>query len=394
MLGPQRAAKPESGITLAEAKAWCQGNAACVSFERMPTAGSFQFSTSCTVSVAVASSNLFDLHVIDRTTAGGKLLDGHSIGNNYQRQDRRTDANFVKAETEFKGAVNGFTGANMPFMTKAMKMRYNKVLEEDAKRDTPALAAKTPYTISALFLGERTTQGSCPATVPTFANGVNGAKVVGKGAHGAHDENMSGSTVPVDCADGFTATPEGSNPLVFQRREPVAHSHIDGACTTDFNPTDDKNTANCPAAQPQCVEWATAPSQKRCQRGRSTGYAWVNHGTCDAVPDTQHYKLVITKTHGALHSCATELEIKNAAGNTIPATYVSSDSCYGCTCLTAEHIGEKTSKCSSYGNAQNFFDGDDASKLWQNIPPSEWWCSAEISKKTQGSNHQALYIHS
>jgi hypothetical protein len=174
--------------------------------------------------------------VIDRTTADGKLLDGHNIGN---ITNDKTDANFVKAETEYKGAVNGFTDANMPFMTKAMMLRYNKVLEEDAKRDTPALAAKIPYTISALFHGKKTSQGTCPATVPAFANGVNGAKVVGKGPHGAHDENMSGSIVPVDCADGFTASPEGSNPLVFQRCEPV-------------------------------------PEFKRV-------YAWVAHGTCDAT---------------------------------------------------------------------------------------------------------------
>jgi hypothetical protein len=55
----------QSGITIVDAQAWCQDNAACVSFERMPTAGSFQFSTSCTPSTYATYSN-FDLYVIAR----------------------------------------------------------------------------------------------------------------------------------------------------------------------------------------------------------------------------------------------------------------------------------------------------------------------------------------
>jgi hypothetical protein len=54
------------GITVVKAKAWCQDNAACVSFERMPTLGDFQFSTSCTPSVYVTSAN-HELYMIDRT---------------------------------------------------------------------------------------------------------------------------------------------------------------------------------------------------------------------------------------------------------------------------------------------------------------------------------------
>lgn len=55
----------QSGITIVDAQAWCQDNAACVSFERMPTAGKFQFSTSCDPSTYAAYSN-HDLYVIDR----------------------------------------------------------------------------------------------------------------------------------------------------------------------------------------------------------------------------------------------------------------------------------------------------------------------------------------
>jgi hypothetical protein len=56
----------QSGITIVDAKAWCQDNAACVSFERMPTAGKFQFSTSCDPSLRDPSFTNHDLYVIDR----------------------------------------------------------------------------------------------------------------------------------------------------------------------------------------------------------------------------------------------------------------------------------------------------------------------------------------
>jgi hypothetical protein len=66
----------QHGITVVQAKSWCQDNAACVSFERQPTAGYFSFSTTCTTSVDIpyppwecGKSALcdIDLYVIDRT---------------------------------------------------------------------------------------------------------------------------------------------------------------------------------------------------------------------------------------------------------------------------------------------------------------------------------------
>jgi hypothetical protein len=253
-------------------------------------------STPTKAPTAIPTISMADFKASASDSAPDLLKSGHDDVYKYSADGTkltlkiRTDADLVAAEAKFKTAVGGFAGKNMPYMTLGMKKRYNGILVLDAQSDTPVLAAKTPYAISTSdcayqgINGKKTFQGSCPTAILAFANGVNGAKVVGKGPHGAHDENMSSSIVPVDCADGFTASPEGSNPLVSQRCEPVDDSHIDGACTTDFNPIDDENTANCPAAHPHCVEWATAPSQKRCQRGRSTGYAWVNHGTCDPPP--------------------------------------------------------------------------------------------------------------
>jgi hypothetical protein len=59
-----------SGMTIVQAKAWCQDNAACVSFERLGGShlGSFHFSTTCTHSVSIPYTDI-DLYVIDRTTA-------------------------------------------------------------------------------------------------------------------------------------------------------------------------------------------------------------------------------------------------------------------------------------------------------------------------------------
>jgi hypothetical protein len=68
--------------------------------------------------------------------------------------------------------------------------------------------------------------------------------------------------------------------------------------------------------------------------------------------------------------------IKNAAGNIIPATYVSANSCFKhdrhpCdACLTAEEVGEKSSKCYAYGNAHKFFNG-----VHDNYHKSETWCT-------------------
>jgi hypothetical protein len=59
----------QKGITIEEAKAWCQGSAACVSFERLPTAGSFQFSSSCALRHA-KSYPQHALYMIDRHSSG------------------------------------------------------------------------------------------------------------------------------------------------------------------------------------------------------------------------------------------------------------------------------------------------------------------------------------
>jgi hypothetical protein len=123
--------------------------------------------------------------------------------------------------------------------------------------------------------------------------------------------------------------------------------------------------------------WLPAPPT--CSDGvQNQGEAGVDcGGPCSWC--AHNYKLVITKDHGSGHTCATEMEIKNAAGNIIPATYVSSDSCFGpkippstiyrCTCPTAEHAGDTSSQCAGGGNAQNFFNGVNTDTS------SQWWCS-------------------
>jgi hypothetical protein len=140
-----------------------------------------------------------------------------------------TKAGTTAAEVNLKKSVVEYTKTvkTNHFLTHGTKKRYNLLLVHDSLKPIAeqALAGKTrPCPESELGVNDdapRVHQGSCPVTAPAFANGVNGVKVVGKPPHGAHDENMSGSIVPVDCADGFTASPEGSNPLVFQRCEPV-----------------------------------------------------------------------------------------------------------------------------------------------------------------------------
>jgi hypothetical protein len=63
----------QAGLTIVQAKAWCQDNAACVSFEDFNglagyPAGYFSFSTSCTTSVDIPYTNI-DIYVIDRAAA-------------------------------------------------------------------------------------------------------------------------------------------------------------------------------------------------------------------------------------------------------------------------------------------------------------------------------------
>jgi hypothetical protein len=62
----------QNGITLADAKAYCESQSTCVSFEQPNQVltnwgpGDFQFSTTCTTSVGTTYTML-GLYVIDRT---------------------------------------------------------------------------------------------------------------------------------------------------------------------------------------------------------------------------------------------------------------------------------------------------------------------------------------
>jgi hypothetical protein len=123
----------------------------------------------------------------------------------------------VSALPKYQHALAAFTtvlGVN-DLITQGMAQRVSKVAVTNGGSPLSGLNANYPADAVAH-------QGSCPTAVPAFVNGVKGAKVVGKGPHGNHNENQSGSIVPIDCADGFTANPEGSNPLVFIRCEPNA----------------------------------------------------------------------------------------------------------------------------------------------------------------------------
>eukprot|EP01046_Picozoa_sp_COSAG06_P071349 COSAG06_NODE_20367_length_798_cov_1.277539_1_plen_203_part_01 len=60
----------QSGITIAMAQTWCQDSAACVSFEVPHAGGSFQFSSTCTLSEATPNT-CCDLYVIDTAGASG-----------------------------------------------------------------------------------------------------------------------------------------------------------------------------------------------------------------------------------------------------------------------------------------------------------------------------------
>jgi hypothetical protein len=155
----------------------------------------------------------------------------------------------VSALSKYKHALSAFTTVLgvKDLLTQGMAHRVSKIAVANGGSPLSGLDANYPADAFAH-------QGSCPATVPAFANGVNGAKVVGKGPHGAHDENMSGSIVPVDCADGFTATPEGSYPLVFQRCDAVAGDTSKyewkpyGTCDATSAPT--KSPTDAPTKSP------------------------------------------------------------------------------------------------------------------------------------------------
>jgi hypothetical protein len=130
-------------------------------------------------------------------------LDGHSIHN---VTNGKSDAHFITVEANFMAAVNGFTAKNMPFMTDAMKMRYyNKVLEEDAKRDTPVLAAETPYAISASYHGKQALQLLTPAPTPAPT-----PKPTAATADSCEDLRMRGITAsgvcPINTANSITNT--------------------------------------------------------------------------------------------------------------------------------------------------------------------------------------------
>jgi hypothetical protein len=201
-----------------------------------PTTAPTKQPTKCptTAPTAIPTISMADFKASASDSAPNLLKSGHDKVYKYNADGTkltlkvRTDADLVAAEASYKAAVGGFAGKNMPYMSMSMKRRYNGILALDAQSDTPVLADKTPYAISTSHYqginGKKVFQGSCPAAVPAFANGVNGAKVVGKGPHGAHDENMSGSIVPVDCADAPTAswpTPRAPTPWCFPALRPT-----------------------------------------------------------------------------------------------------------------------------------------------------------------------------
>jgi hypothetical protein len=77
------------------------------------------------------------------------------------------------------------------------------------------------------------------------------------------------------------------------------------------------------------------------------------------------------------------MEIKNAAGNIIPATYVSASSCWGCAFAGKTRKGECPSPGVPYttepkhwgcrGEAWKIFDG-----ISNSASPSQWWCSDNV----------------
>ena len=57
-----------TNFNLEQAKTFCRSDPTCVSFERMPTAGKFQFSSSCTLAQSHYDAHHTDLYVIHRST--------------------------------------------------------------------------------------------------------------------------------------------------------------------------------------------------------------------------------------------------------------------------------------------------------------------------------------
>lgn len=67
----------QTGITLDDAKKWCSNSSSCVSFEKSPTPGKFQFSTSCTLAQTDGKThNGWDLWVksVYESTEDGKCV--------------------------------------------------------------------------------------------------------------------------------------------------------------------------------------------------------------------------------------------------------------------------------------------------------------------------------
>jgi hypothetical protein len=125
------------------AKAYCESESTCVSFEANPTTGRFQFSTSCTVSVAQAGPAGWSLFVIARKTptasqrANLKLAHDNYVTN--------TKASFAAAEPLYKQAVVEF-GAMFgggSFLTKSAKKRYNNLLVHDSSKPAAEQAFST-----------------------------------------------------------------------------------------------------------------------------------------------------------------------------------------------------------------------------------------------------------
>jgi hypothetical protein len=68
------AEKLQKDITVEDAKAYCESESTCVSFEYKPTTGRLQFSTSCLPSES-KDTEAWSLYVIDRPAAAGECQD-------------------------------------------------------------------------------------------------------------------------------------------------------------------------------------------------------------------------------------------------------------------------------------------------------------------------------
>jgi hypothetical protein len=144
----------QHGITIETAKAYCKSESTCVSFEANPTTGRFQFSTSCTVSVADRTDmDGWSLFVIARKTPTASQRANLKLA--HDNYATNTKASIAAAEPLYKQAVvdfNATLGAKS-FLTKSAKVRYNYLLVHDSSKPAAeqALVGKTPYAASELL---------------------------------------------------------------------------------------------------------------------------------------------------------------------------------------------------------------------------------------------------